>query len=352
VVFGQTGSQGIELAAVAAGSGGFVIKGEKSVGLVSDAGDVNGDGLSDLLVGGSYSNLATGFAETIRSYLVFGQTGTQSIDLGAVSMGVGGFAIDYQSSWDLGGGISSAGDVNGDGLADLIVGAIGANVYAGSSYVIFGQTGGTYLHTEVDWLGTDGADTYSDGGIAKTLVAGAGNDTLTATAASVLYGGAGDDSFVIDLAMINALQNPYGLAGNDTQLARIDGGSGIDTLKLSGSGLVLDLTQVAGSAMTPESDARLEGMEVIDLMGNGNNTLKLIAKDVLDVSGFNVFATTGRVQLMVKGDAGDTLDLADATGTSGWTHGTATTLGGVSYEVWNHNTSLATVYVNQAVVVA
>jgi hypothetical protein len=93
-------------------------------------------------------------------------------------------------------------------------------------------------------------------------------------------------------------------------------------------------------------------IEVIDLTGSGDNTLKLLAKDVLDLSRFNVFESTGRAQLMVTGNGGDTLDLADATGVTGWTHGTATTLGGVSYEVWNHNTSLATVYVNQAVVVA
>jgi hypothetical protein len=36
--------------------------------------------------------------------------------------------------------VSSAGDVNGDGLDDLIVGAYDAKSSAGKSYVIFGKT--------------------------------------------------------------------------------------------------------------------------------------------------------------------------------------------------------------------
>jgi hypothetical protein len=59
VVFGQTSGTGIDLSAVAAGVGGFVINGQCTYdysGLsVSSAGDVNGDGLADLIVGAPYS---------------------------------------------------------------------------------------------------------------------------------------------------------------------------------------------------------------------------------------------------------------------------------------------------------
>ncbi|OYU11517.1 MAG: hypothetical protein CFE38_11490 [Comamonadaceae bacterium PBBC1] len=352
VIFGQTAAVGINLSAIGQGQGGFVINGQNasdhSGWSVSSAGDVNGDGLADLIVGAPQSRSQAG-----RSYVVFGQTDTSPVELSAVAAGLGGFAINGQSSPDGSGtSVSAAGDVNGDGLADLVVGAPVVENNLGKSYVIFGSTSGAFHESRVDWLGSDGSDVQSDGGVAMTLVAGAGNDTLAATAASVLYGGAGDDVFEISSAMITALQSPYGLGGNLTQLARIDGGSGMDTLKLMGSGQSLDLTQIAGSAMTPESDARLESIEVIDMTGSGDHTLKLLAKDVLDLSRFNVFATTGRTQLMVTGQAGDTLDLADATGTIGWTHGTATTLNNVLYDVWNHNTSLATVYVNQGVLVA
>jgi hypothetical protein len=45
-------------------------------------------------------------------------------------------------------------------------------------------------------------------------------------------------------------------------LARIDGGGNIDTLKLAGSGLNLDLTMI--------DNGRIQDIEVIDLTGSGS----------------------------------------------------------------------------------
>jgi hypothetical protein len=51
--------------------------------------------------------------------------------------GIGGFVIIGESVGDYSGcSVSSAGDVNGDGLDDLIVGAYDAKSSAGKSYVI------------------------------------------------------------------------------------------------------------------------------------------------------------------------------------------------------------------------
>jgi hypothetical protein len=327
---------------------------------VSSAGDVNGDGLADLIVGARYSDPVAG-QQAGRSYLVFGKTTGAGIDLSAVAAGSGGFVINGQCTGDQSGfSVSSAGDVNGDGLADLIVGAISSDPASGSdagrSYVIFGSTGGAFNQTAVDWMGTNANDTQSDGGVAKTLVAGMGDDSLTATAASVLYGGAGNDSFTINSAMITALQSPMGSGGNVNQLARIDGGSGKDKIILSGSLLTFDLTLVANQAGSNiDGGSRIDSIEMIDITGSGNNTLKLTAFDVLDMGSANLFETNGRQQMLVMGNAGNTVDLADGTGTSGtggWTKVTkAITVNGVSCYAWTNNTSLVTVYVQSGVVV-
>jgi hypothetical protein len=192
---------------------------------------------------------------------------------------------------------------------------------------------------------------------AKTLVGGAGNDSLTATAASVLYGGAGNDIFNIDQAMITALQASMGSGGNLDRLATIDGGSGLDTIKLSGAGITFDLTTIKNTAMTPDVGGRLKGIEFIDITGSGNNTLKLTTKDVLDINNtFDLVLTAwkGRHELFIKGNAGDTVDLADSTGTTGWLKGSDWNYDGVAYDAWYVNTNIpgqVTIFVQQGMAV-
>src|SRR5262245_23390715 len=145
----------IDLIDVAAGTGGFVIHGEeagdRSGVSVSSAGDLNGDGFADLIIGAFLADgPSNGRPDAGDSYVVFGQASGfgAPIDLADVAAGTGGFVIHGQDAGDHSGvSVSSAGDLNGDGFADLVIGAYrgdgpsNARNYAGDSYVVFGHAG-------------------------------------------------------------------------------------------------------------------------------------------------------------------------------------------------------------------
>lgn len=143
VVFGKADGAPIDLDTIAAGQGGGfkisgVLPGDDAGEAVADAGDVNGDGLADLLVGARYA--AEGGVKTGAAYLVFGKTDGAAVSLADVKQGIGGVALLGDAAGDKAGvSVSSAGDVNGDGLADILVAADGADGFTGLTYVIFGR---------------------------------------------------------------------------------------------------------------------------------------------------------------------------------------------------------------------
>src|SRR6056297_463369 len=168
VVFGKADSVPVELASL--GSGGFRIDGidggDRSGTSVAGAGDVNGDGLADVIVGAPGAD-PDGNVSAGESYLVYGKTNSAPVDLAA--LGSGGFRIDGIDGGDKSGtSVSGAGDVNGDGLDDLIVGADAAdprgNPEAGESYVVFGpspMTGPVFFTDRERFLGATGATAAS-----------------------------------------------------------------------------------------------------------------------------------------------------------------------------------------------
>ena len=152
VVFGQDASSGGFAASIDLdtldGTTGFAINGvnpyDSSGTSVSGAGDVNGDGVDDLIIGANAADQG-GNPSVGESYVVFGNSGgfAASIDLSTLD-GSNGFVLMGIDAVDLSGGsVSGAGDVNGDGIDDLIIGATGGdpggNFEAGESYVVFGR---------------------------------------------------------------------------------------------------------------------------------------------------------------------------------------------------------------------
>ncbi|HEY3765141.1 MAG TPA: FG-GAP-like repeat-containing protein [Gaiellales bacterium] len=98
--------------------------GEQNGYAIGDAGDVNGDGVSDVVSG------APGQANDVgHAYVYSGATGRTIVRLRGHHQGDA-----------FGAAVSSAGDVNGDGVPDLLVGAPGNGTTAGHAYVISGRT--------------------------------------------------------------------------------------------------------------------------------------------------------------------------------------------------------------------
>lgn len=125
-------------------------EGQDKAGLmVTNAGDINGDGKDDLAVGVRYSTLGGGI-KAGAVYIFFGSATPwpTEIDLLDVPDQVEYVVIvglnSYDSSNNLGSGITMLGDVNGDGISDLLVG--GSRYYlsssisdSGEAYLIFGR---------------------------------------------------------------------------------------------------------------------------------------------------------------------------------------------------------------------
>ena len=126
----------------------------------------------------------------------------------------------------------------------------------------------------------------------------------------------------------------------------IQGNGGIDTLKLTKADQVLDLTALAG---------KLTSVEVIDITGTGNNTLTLSLAEVLENGTVDQFVANGRVQMMVKGNAGDAVSLLDllpnGTDPGDWAQSANVTIDGVVYEVYQHSGFKADLLVQQGVTV-
>jgi hypothetical protein len=145
VVFGKSSGFAASLnLANLNGTNGFIIKGvdagDTSGFSVSGAGDINGDGLNDLIIGAPAAD-RDGRDNVGAAYVIFGQNGgfAGQIDLSTLN-GRNGFAIYGMEVDDLlGTAVSGGMDVNGDRLDDLFISAVGSNNDKGTTYVVFGD---------------------------------------------------------------------------------------------------------------------------------------------------------------------------------------------------------------------
>jgi len=267
---------------------------------VSGAGDVDGDGFDDLLIGAPYVDNATetGVGE---AYLIFGRAGgfPNGLTLSTLTDDQGVRLLGDRQLDRAGYSVSAAGDVNGDGFDDLLIGAPTVFPYSGSSgraYLLFGRD----FRGKSPLMGDEDDNVLDGTAAANVILGGQAEDTLNGRGgADVLRGGEGADQLVI----------------SDVSFFKVDGGRGEDTLRLDGAGLLLDLTTIP--------DTRIKGIERIDITGSGNNELRI--GSLLEV--LNLSDTSNR--LIVHRDRGDVVNIG-----AGWTEGAAQIIEGESFRVF------------------
>jgi len=191
---------------------------------VSTAGDVDGDGYSDVIVGASTAN------STGKAYLFPG--GPSGVSTTATWTALGEAAGNY-----FGNSVSTAGDVNGDGYADVIVGAYTKDSYRGKAYVYVGGPTGlsatavwtavgeapnNYFAVCVSTAGDVNGDGYSD-----VIVSGNGNNSSTGKAYVYLGGPSGLSTSAAWTALGEATGDEFGQSGTTAGDVNGDGYSDV-----------------------------------------------------------------------------------------------------------------------------
>ena len=289
---------------------GVLIKGptpgEWSGVTVASAGDVDGDGSGDVIIGGFGSD------GNEEAFLVYGSALAASggtLDLATLTASQGVLINGFDSPEGTIIAVAAAGDVDGDGVGDVIIGAVSAGEYAGASYLVFGAalaaSGGTLdvsALTATQGVLITGMAPWDLSGISVAaagdvdgdgfddLVIGAPNSATYAGETFLLYGSAlAASEGVIDLASLTAEQgvrivgaSEMGYSGYSAASAGDIDGDGLadliigaygsdenagETFVLYGSALVASGGVINLADLTPDQGVIIKGIDKNDYSG-------------------------------------------------------------------------------------
>lgn len=228
---------------------------------VAGAGDVDGDGIDDVVVGApAASPGGTNLAGS--AFVVFGRDTAFPATLAPSDLdGSNGFRIDGSNESGALGYSVSGGDVNGDGLADLVLGAPTINSGIGRSVLVFGRSGGFPAML---------AESSLDGSNGLRI---ADNVGLTVFGASVSGGGDFNADGTVDLLIGASLASrayvvfgngaPLLAMGADGSLISLEGDSdpfGAPIATLFPDTVYLDTQPLAGAAIDNNAPVSAHGV--------------------------------------------------------------------------------------------
>ncbi len=250
---------------------------------VASLGDVNGDGFDDFIIGVPQADPGDPARENAGvSYVIFGRDtsvdGNFDADFSLSDLdGTNGFAINGAAAGDyLGASVAGVGDVNGDGIADIAVGAPGGDPGgregAGETYIIFGkdtEADGDFA-AAIKVSDLDGTDGFVINGVdGAPPPPGDGSGSAVSSAGDV--NGDGIDDILIGAPLADEpgssiIGEAYVVFGKDTaedgdfassiELSSLDGTNGFT---IPG----LDFQDTAGSSVSGGGDINNDGVDDI-----------------------------------------------------------------------------------------